>query len=323
MANRGRPAHAVPVRTAKQRSERLRLPSAVSGPLATGAFVALVLAAVVAIVAFAPQEAGRHLAVAADGEPGGVAAPLITSAPDEPWSGTEAGLGSAIDDESALDEEEGQAPRSQAPKHLEGYRWPVSKGRITSFFDVRDDGFLVVRGKRVSEGMEIASACDTKVKAAHAGIVLAAGRRFGEHAGFSGPLDAVFERLQQSGQLKSLPVGVVIDDGNGYRSVYGHLAKAMVEPGQEVKAGQAIGLPRARSGSEGCHMRYELVRMDAAWMRVAREHVRRDGYPRWLRERVDPLRVLSLSDPKAPRPESGVVRPQSPPRADPSEGPPE
>jgi hypothetical protein len=37
------------------------------------------------------------------------------------------------------------------------------------------------------------------------------------------------------------------------------------------------------------------------WMRVAPEEIERMGYPKWIRERIDPLRVLSLDVKGAPK----------------------
>jgi hypothetical protein len=42
--------------------------------------------------------------------------------------------------------------------------------------------------------------------------------------------------------------------------------------------------------------------MDGGWQRVAREEIERMGYPKWLKERIDPLRVLSLDVKGAPKP---------------------
>jgi hypothetical protein len=41
-------------------------------------------------------------------------------------------------------------------------------------------------------------------------------------------------------------------------------------------------------------MRYQLVRMDGSWLRVA-DAERARGYPGWVREHVDPLLVLDVT----------------------------
>lgn len=204
---------------------------------------------------------------------------------------------------------------SKAPEKLTGYRWPVQrKARIMSFFDWRDQGFLAIDGKRFHEGLDVTTYCGDTVWAAHAGTVLAAGRRFGPYMGFNEPLDDFYRRLDKKGRMGDLPIVVVIDDGNGYRSAYVHLKETSVRPGQRVKAGQTIGLMGDTGNANGCHLHYELIRMDGAWMTVARQRVKEDGYPRLVRERIDPLRVLSLRDKDAARLVPGISRPKDPPR---------
>jgi hypothetical protein len=52
--------------------------------------------------------------------------------------------------------------------------------------------------------------------------------------------------------------------------------------------------------------------MDGPWMRVANDMIREYSYPRWQRERVDPLRVLSLHQKRAGRFVPGIERPKLP-----------
>lgn len=201
------------------------------------------------------------------------------------------------------------APISADPERLTGYGWPLRKGRITGFFAPRPEGFLVISGKRVHEGLDIASFCGDKVRAAHSGKVVAASWKAASQMGFGGSLGPFFTRVDRLGLARTLSISVVVDDGNGYRSVYSHLAEALVRPGQEVVAGDRIGLEGATGNATGCHLHYELIRMDGAWMRVAADYVNRDRYPDRARARIDPLRVLSLDDPDAPRLVPGIEPP--------------
>ena len=82
---------------------------------------------------------------------------------------------------------------------------------------------------------------------------------------------------------------MVIDDGNGYHSVYSNLKNLVVKVGDKVKGGTIIG-EMAKSGGRQ-FMRYELVRMDGERMRVS-NRARKQGFPNYARERVDPLVVL-------------------------------
>jgi murein DD-endopeptidase MepM/ murein hydrolase activator NlpD len=204
------------------------------------------------------------------------------------------------------------------PEELTGYLWPVRNGRLSAFYDYRDSGFLAVGGRRIHEGVDVTTFCGDRVRAAHDGTVLHAGRRFGPHVGFSGTLDPFYARLERRGSMSQLPIAVVIDDGNGYRSVYVHLSVASVRAGDIVSAGDDIGLQGATGNASGCHLHYELIRMDGPWMAVAPELVEEQRYPAAVRERVDPLRVLSLDGRGAPRLIPGIDPPEEPPRADPA-----
>jgi murein DD-endopeptidase MepM/ murein hydrolase activator NlpD len=93
---------------------------------------------------------------------------------------------------------------------------------------------------------------------------------------------------------------VVIDDGNGYRSMYVHLNEATVEQGATVLAGDVIGREGMTGFATGCHLHYGLIRMDGAWLEVL-PRLARFGYPPFVRERVDPLDVLPWGDEFAPQ----------------------
>jgi murein DD-endopeptidase MepM/ murein hydrolase activator NlpD len=191
-------------------------------------------------------------------------------------------------------------PTSAPPEELTGYVWPLRDARITSRFGPRDfGGFTVIDGDEVHDGLDLARFCGTKVRAAHDGTVLYAGRRFDDYMGYLGSGSGVYERLERQGRINTLPIVVVIDDGNGYRSVYVHLSEARVEAGQEVRAGEVIGLEGATGYATGCHLHYALIRMDGPWQVVVPQ-LHPYGYPAFVRERVDPLKVLPHDDEHAP-----------------------
>ena len=171
-------------------------------------------------------------------------------------------------------------------------------------------------GKRVHDGLDVATYCGDHVSAAHEGTVLEAGRHFDRQIGYNGSLDAFYARLNRRHTLWQLPLVVVIDDGNGYRSVYVHLEGVTVHPGEHVRQGQLIGYEGATGAATGCHLHYGLVRMDGAWLPVARDLVKKEHYPSMVRERIDPLRVLSLQMKWAPRLVPGI----NPPRVSPGLG---
>jgi len=186
-------------------------------------------------------------------------------------------------------------PTSKPPQALTGYVWPLAGARMSSRFGARSDGFTVVDGQRVHDGLDLATWCGDHIRAAHAGTVLYAGRKFDPFLGYSTSLASFYSHFSN---LNGFPIVVVIDDGNGYRSVYVHLSVSKVGAGDVVKAGETIGLEGATGHATGCHLHYGLIRMDGEWQAVAPEHVRL--YPPAVRERVDPLLVLPLRDPDAP-----------------------
>ena len=180
---------------------------------------------------------------------------------------------------------------------------------MTTFFGPTDNGFLVIDGQRIHPGLDTTTFCGDQVRAAHTGVVVAAGRRFGEAVGYSDPLDTFYAKIRRRHSMGLQPIVVVVDDGNGYRSMYVHLAKALVKVGDHVKHSTVIGLEGDTGNASGCHVHYELVRMDGPWMRVANQLVKEYGYPMWERQRVDPLRVLNLKAKRAGRFVPGICVP--------------
>jgi murein DD-endopeptidase MepM/ murein hydrolase activator NlpD len=53
---------------------------------------------------------------------------------------------------------------------------------------------------------------------------------------------------------------VVINHGFGYQTLYGHMSKMLVKPGQVVKRGEIIGLVGNSGISSGPHVHYEVIR---------------------------------------------------------------
>jgi len=211
-------------------------------------------------------------------------------------------------------------PTSVPPDQLTGYEWPLRNAWITSRFAPRDfGGFVVIDGREVHDGLDMATRCGDKVRAAHDGTVLYAGRNFDVFLGYWGEADRIYARYQQQGSVNTLPIVVVVDDGNGYRSLYVHLSKAIAEAGNVVKAGEVIGLEGATGFATGCHLHYGLIRMDGAWQSVV-PNLHRFGYPPLVRERVNPIRIFDWADEYAPAALRQRVTPTASPA--PTTGPP-
>jgi murein DD-endopeptidase MepM/ murein hydrolase activator NlpD len=144
------------------------------------------------------------------------------------------------------------------PSQLTGYRWPLLHGRITLPFGPWHDGSRIVDGQPFHDGLDLATLCGDRIVAAHDGLVLAAGRHYDSQMGWIGDLRPYFERLDSKSLWTTLPIVVVVDDGNGYRSLYAHFGKIVVKRGQTIRAGQLLGYEGQTGHATGCHLHYGL-----------------------------------------------------------------
>jgi murein DD-endopeptidase MepM/ murein hydrolase activator NlpD len=91
----------------------------------------------------------------------------------------------------------------------------------------------------------------------------------------------------------TLPIVVVIDDGNDYRSIYAHFSKVVVKPGQAVRAGALLGYEGQTGRASGCHLHYGLFSpYQRAVFAIDPAVVKRMKVPAAEIARIDPLRVL-------------------------------
>ncbi|MFL5651961.1 MAG: M23 family metallopeptidase, partial [Chloroflexota bacterium] len=154
------------------------------------------------------------------------------------------------------------AATPHAAQELTGYRWPLANARLTLPFGPTPWGGWLVDGEKFHDGIDLATFCGDKVKAAHAGTVLAAGRHYDEFMGWLGDLTPYTDRLDAKHLWITLPNVVVIDDGNGYRSMYAHFRSVVVKPGDVVAAGDLLGYEGATGRASGCHVHYGLFSPD-------------------------------------------------------------
>ena len=191
------------------------------------------------------------------------------------------------------------APTPIPPALLTGYQWPLPKGRLTLPFGPSPWGSRVVEGELFHDGVDLATFCGDRIVAAHDGTVIAAGRHYDGVMGWVGDLQPYLDRLEKKHLFGTLPIVVVIDDGNGYRSVYAHFGKIKVKKRDTVKAGQLLGWEGATGRASGCHLHYGLFSpLETATFGIDKDVVKRMKVPDKQIARIDPLLVL----PERPKP---------------------
>ncbi len=185
------------------------------------------------------------------------------------------------------------APTVQPSGLPTGYRWPLDHARITSWFGPMSNEPFLVDGQSFHDGIDLASFCGDHVTAAHDGVVLVAGRRVDEWLGWVGSYAPHVARLDAKNLWSSLAIVVITDDGNGYRSVYMHLGKALVTAGQQVHAGQLIGYEGRTGNATGCHLHFSIFNpTETAIFETAPAAITRWALPPAEIARIDPLLVL-------------------------------
>ncbi len=111
--------------------------------------------------------------------------------------------------------------------------WPVD-GRLESYFGKRQDPFS---GEGAfHRGVDISAPRGTPIKAAADGVVL--------HAGFVNGYGRV----------------VVIDHGSGVQTLYAHMSRSAVVPGQEIRQGEVVGAVGSSGRVTAPHLHYEVRR---------------------------------------------------------------
>lgn len=201
-------------------------------------------------------------------------------------------------------------PGAPSVATLIGYQWPIAHPRLTLPFGPTAWGSWIVDGQPFHDGVDLATFCGDRVTAAHHGWVIAAGRHYDRLIGWVGDLGPYFRRLNRKHLWAELPIVVIVDDGNGYRSVYAHFERIVVQVGQEVQAGQLLGYEGATGHATGCHLHYGLFSpLETATFRLPADVAKRMKLPRLEIARIDPLEVLP------PKPGIDVPPPSASPDA--------
>ncbi|HEY8239150.1 MAG TPA: M23 family metallopeptidase [Candidatus Limnocylindrales bacterium] len=186
--------------------------------------------------------------------------------------------------------------RGVAPEPPKGYRWPLRNATITNDFGRGLDGSFVLRGKSFHDGLDIATWCGDRIRAAHDGVVLAAGRKHQKYMGWIGDLTPFKEKMDRVG-WGGQSITVVIDDRNGYRSGYSHLSRAIVKIGQVVRAGDLIGYEGETGNATGCHLHYTLFNPnETETLRLNPRAVELTKLPGLIVARINPFEVLPPMD---------------------------
>lgn len=109
------------------------------------------------------------------------------------------------------------------------FAWPV-RGRLSSRFGTR-------RG-RLHEGIDLAAARGTAIRAAEAGRVI------------------------HSGRLGGYGKVVIVKHVGSFRTVYAHASKLVVRKGQFVEKGQKVAEVGSSGRSSGPHVHFEIRRLE-------------------------------------------------------------
>jgi murein DD-endopeptidase MepM/ murein hydrolase activator NlpD len=203
-------------------------------------------------------------------------------------------------------------PTPMPVAQMTGYVWPLDNPIITLPFGPSSWGEFIVNGKLFHDGVDMASKCGDRVMAAHDGKVLAAGMHYDDFIGWQGgSLYTYYHRMNVNNwwNTKTVPLVVILDDGDGYRSIYAHESKLIVKVGQMVKAGQVIGYEGATGNANGCHVHFGLFNTleTATFANLPSAINGKNKLPPAITARINPLLVLPYRDDVA---EMRTLRPQ-------------
>ncbi len=280
--------------------------------LGTVALAVLVLVAAAALVWRSPALTSAGVVGAADGGSHGLVAAqaqLIpaSGAPASAEAGPSQGRASSGSTPPATVDNPSPGPAAPAgrdhasmvaalpapPATLSGYVWPIAHPRLTLPFGPTDWGTRIVDGRLFHDGVDLATFCNDRIMAAHDGVVLAAGRHFDNYIGWVGSLDAYYRHIDTDHLWLDLPNVVIVDDGNGYRSIYAHMWKLTVKAGQHIRAGQLIGYEGMTGHATGCHLHYGLFSpAETATFGTEPKAIKTWHEPPAEIARIDPLLVL-------------------------------
>ncbi|HOV64204.1 MAG TPA: M23 family metallopeptidase [Spirochaetia bacterium] len=115
------------------------------------------------------------------------------------------------------------------------FRFPIPKGKISSYFGIRKNPFTGNHG--FHNGIDISAPLGTEVIAAREGTVKTVG------------YDAVYGNY------------VILKHENDYETLYGHLSESLVQLNQQVNSGMILGKVGSTGLSTGPHLHFEIRRL--------------------------------------------------------------
>ena len=138
-----------------------------------------------------------------------------------------------------------RSPAASDPAELTGYIWPIRNSLITGRDSRRASfgGFVIIDGQGVHDGLDLATHCGDKVRAAHDGTVLYAGRNFDPYLGYWGDANA---DLRSPRAARAASTSSRSSSSSTTATVIGACTctfrKRSSKPGTVVEAGDVIGL---------------------------------------------------------------------------------
>ncbi len=127
-----------------------------------------------------------------------------------------------------------EPPADERPSKAPRFSSPIPGPRITSRFGARPDPYTGRR--KIHSGIDIDAVRGQRVFAAADGKVAVASTRYGRDWG----------------------TVVVLDHGRGLETLYAHLERFTVRPGQRVARGQTIGIAGRTGNATGVHLHFEV-----------------------------------------------------------------
>lgn len=255
----------------------------------------------VAIVALALRPWDTRPALTATERPVGAVVVISTGLPPPDDAATLGPHGDLVRGAGATDADiarwhdvrRAQATRSHPPPLLGGYHWPMRNARITNSFGLGRPGSFIVDDRPFHDGLDVSSFCGARITSAHDGVVLGVGRHTEALLGWIGDLGPFRAKVDEKDAWGSQAIAVVVDDGNGYRSVYAHLGLAVVDRGETIRAGDLLGYEGASGNATGCHLHYALFNpRETATLTLDPKVARKTKLPPLEIARIDPLLVL-------------------------------